>query len=304
MSTTRIDNNLRSMRWQQLQQGVYATFSGTPDRTARLWAVSLRAGPRAALSFRTPAELYGLVSEETPLLHITVPSNQRTRPIRGSVMHYSVMIDQARHPTLVPPRTRVEETVLDLIQVSASVDEAVDWICRAVGRRVTTSERLLAALAGRPRARWRKDLRLALGDVAGGGRSVLELRYITGVERDHGLPTAQRQVSFDAGGRSGQLDNLYEEERLAVELDGRAYHPAEQRWADNRRDSALAALGIMTVRYSWTDVAERPCTVAAEVAALLSLRGAPTTPRRCGPDCTAASRSQASLPGGSGGSVG
>ena len=59
MSTTRIVNKLRSMRWQQLQQGVYATFSGTPDRAARLWAVTLRAGPRAALSFRTAAVLYG-----------------------------------------------------------------------------------------------------------------------------------------------------------------------------------------------------------------------------------------------------
>ena len=304
MSTTRIDNKIRSMRWQQLQQGVYATFSGTPDRAARLWAVTLRAGPRAALSFRTAAELYGLVSEETPLVHITVPSNQRTRPIRGAALHYSAAIDQARHPTLLPPRTRIEVTVLDLIQVSASQDEAVDWICRAVGRGLTTGERLLAALAARSRARWRKELRLALAEVAGGGRSVLELRYITGVERDHGLPTAQRQVPFEAGGRRGQLDNLYEEARLAVELDGRAYHPAEQRWADNRRDSALAALGIMTVRYSWTDVTERPCTVAAEIAALLSLRGAPTALRRCRRDCAAASRPPASMPGGPGRSVG
>jgi hypothetical protein len=287
MSTTRIDNKLRSMRWQQLQQGVYATFSGTPDRDAQLWAVVLRAGPRAALSFRTAAELHGLVSDHSPLVHVTVPSNQRTRPIRGATLHYSGSIDQARHPTQLPPRTRIDETVLDLTQASASLDEAVEWICRAVGRRLTGDDRLLAALAVRPRARWRKDLCLALGDVADGGRSVLELRYIA-VERGHGLPSAHRQVPFEAGGRSGLLDNLYDDAGLVVELDGRAYHPPEQRWADNRRDGLLATNGILTVRYSWADLIERPCEVAAEIAALLTVRGTPVTPRSCGPRCRAA----------------
>jgi hypothetical protein len=287
MSTTRIDSKLRSMRWQQLQQGVYATFSGAPDRDAQLWAVTLRAGPRAALSFRTAAELYGLVGEQRPLVHVTVPSDQRTRPIRGAALHYSSMIDSARHPTLLPPRTRIEETVLDLIQVSASLDEAVDWICRAVGRRLTTDDRLLAALDGRPRTRWRQDLRMALGDAADGGRSVLEFRYISGVERGHGLPTARRQVRFEVGGRSFLLDNLYDGACLAIELDGRAYHPAEQRSADNRRDAALATIGIVTVRYSWADVTERPCEVAAEIAALLSARGVAARLSPCGPRCKA-----------------
>ncbi len=60
---------------------------------------------------------------------------------------------------------------------------------------------------------------------------------------------------------------------LAVELDGRAAHPPEQRWADSKRDNAHAALGILTVRYNWADVTTRPCLVAAEVAALLRQRG-------------------------------
>jgi very-short-patch-repair endonuclease len=287
MSASRIDNMLRSKRWQALQQGVYAAFSGSPGREAQLWAVTLRAGPRSALSFRTAAELYGLVTDQTPLVHVTVPSSQRTRPIRGAVVHYSATVDRVRQPTLLPPRTSIEETVLDLVQASDSLDEAIDWICRAVSRRLTTSNRLSAALAIRRRMKWRNDLRLALGDIDDGGQSILELRYITSVEREHGLPRARRQVPFRAGGRSAQIDNLYDDASLAVELDGRAYHPPEQRSADNRRDGALATLGILTVRYSWADVATRPCDVAAEVAALLAVRGAPVTLRMCGPHCGA-----------------
>jgi predicted transcriptional regulator of viral defense system len=280
-----VDNKLRYLRWQRLQQGIYATYSGSPDRLAQSWAVILRAGPRAALSFRTAAELYGLESTGGDLIHVTVPRNQRVRPIRGAVIHYSQWVDEQRHPTLRPPRTRLEDTVLDLTQVAASFDEAFDWLSRAIGRRLTTPAQLQAAINARPRVRWRAELLLALGYVADGMHSNLERRYAVSVERAHGIPPAARQVKVVAGGKIRYLDNFYEQARLAVELDGRAAHPPEQRRADNERDNALAALGILTVRYGWTDVNTRSCLLAAQVAQLLQLRGTSVNLRRCGPTC-------------------
>ena len=280
-----IDARLRTQRWMSLHRGVYATFTGAPDRQARLWAVVLRAGPKAALSYWTAAELHGLTKQRAGLIHVTVPPGERKIAIRGAAVHHSRLLDAARHPAQSPPRTRVEDTVLDLTQVSASRDEAFNWISLAVGNRMTTAGRLLAAQEARPRLRWRRDLLVALGDVAGGTRSVLERRYITGVERAHGLPAARRDAMIRTGGARRYADNLYDDAQLAVELDGREAHPPEQRQADNRRDRTLAKSGIQTVRYSWADVADRPCAVAAEVAALLNLRGMPVQPRRCGPDC-------------------
>jgi predicted transcriptional regulator of viral defense system len=93
-----IDNKLRYLRWQRLQQGIYATYSGSPDRLAQLWAVVLRAGPHSALSFRTAAALYGLESAGGDLIHVTVPRNQRVRPIRGAVIHYSQWVVEAAAP--------------------------------------------------------------------------------------------------------------------------------------------------------------------------------------------------------------
>lgn len=141
LAATAVDNKLRNQRWHRMHQGVYATFSGVPDRQAQLWAVILRAGPQAALSFRTAAELYGLAREPSSLIHVTVPRNQRIKPISGAVIHYSHAAEHRRHPTLQPPRTLVEDTVLDLTQVSADFDEAFDWLSRAVGRRLTTPAR-------------------------------------------------------------------------------------------------------------------------------------------------------------------
>ena len=35
---------------------------------------------------------------------------------------------------MLPPCTRVEDTVLDLIQIAPTFDDAYAWICRAIGR--------------------------------------------------------------------------------------------------------------------------------------------------------------------------
>ena len=63
-----MDSRLRNGRWQRLQCGVYATFSGQPSRETLLWAALLRAGPDAALSHQTAAERHGLIDEPSASL--------------------------------------------------------------------------------------------------------------------------------------------------------------------------------------------------------------------------------------------
>jgi very-short-patch-repair endonuclease len=214
-----------------------------------------------------------------------VPRRRRVDPIPGVVVHYSARIDAARHPCLQPPRTRIEETVLDLTQVARTSDEAFGWLCRAVSGRFTTAPRLRAAMDARSRLRRRAGLLAALDDVGAGAHSVLELRYLR-IERAHRLPLARRQARLRRGGRHQYLDSCYEEYGVAVELDGRIAHPPAARWRDMRRDNAGAAEGILTLRYGYADVTERPCQVAAEVGRVLQSRGWRGKPRPCGPECT------------------
>jgi very-short-patch-repair endonuclease len=72
-----------------------------------------------------------------------------------------------------------------------------------------------------------------------------------------------------------------------VELDGRAAHPAEERWRDIHRDNLSAAVGMVTLRYNWADVTTDPCRVAGEIAAVLRRQGWTGRLRPCGPACTA-----------------
>jgi very-short-patch-repair endonuclease len=288
-----IENKVRSGQWRPIHRGVYATFGGEPCRDAELWAVVLRAGPRAALSHQTAAELIGLTSERSALIHVTVPLSRHPEPIRGALVHRSGRIGHATHPARLPPRTRTEDTVIDLTQTAAVLDDACGWLCRAVGQRLTTAHRLRATLDARPRVRWRTDLYAALSDVGSGAHSLLEHRYIRDVERAHGLPAATRQARTAVGGRISYLDNLYAAAGLAVELDGGVAHPAQQRWADMHRDNAHSAAGIVTLRYCWADITLRPCEVAHQVADALRQRGSPVALRHCRLLCTISPLAQA-----------
>ena len=174
---------------------------------------------------------------------------------------------------MLPPCTRVEDTVLDLIQIAPTFDDAYAWICRAIGRRRTTADRIRQAMDARKKMRWRRELTLALGDAGDGVLSVLEYRYVHRVERPHGLPAARRQARIRQRTGNKYLDNLYQEYGVCSELDGTAAHSADEQWRDKRRDNANAVRGIVTLRFGLADLGDRRCQTAADVAAVLRLRG-------------------------------
>jgi predicted transcriptional regulator of viral defense system len=278
---------LEAGRWQRIYPGVYATFTGPAARAATLWAAVLRAGAGAALSHQTAAELYGLTRQPSRLIHVTVPADRRVTPAPGLVIHRSGRLATACHPALQPPRTRVEDTVLDLAGLAREFDDALGWVCAACAGRLTTPAKVGVAMSQRAKQRFRDGLLLALTDIADGAYTVLEHRYLRDVERAHHLPRARRQVRIVAGRRSGYRDAVYDDYQLAVETDGRLAHLAETRWRDLHRDNAAAADGIMTLRYSWSDVTDRPCLVAMQVGAVLSQRGWPGPVHPCSPQCAA-----------------
>jgi hypothetical protein len=237
------------------------------------------------LSHQTAAELDGFGAGRGRLIHVSVPLAQHMVRIPGIAVHRSGRLEVARHPARMPPRTRVEETALDLAQLATSLDDAFGWISRSCSNRLTTPPLLLQAIQSRSKIRWRAELTLALADVADGVLSPLEYRYVRCVERPHGLPAAKRQVLILRGRQRQYLDNLYQEFGLGVELDGQAFHPAEERWQDIGRDNAMAADGILILRYGWGDVSDRACRTAIQVGDAAAKRGWTGALRRCGPAC-------------------
>jgi hypothetical protein len=286
LSADMIKFRVRSGWWRPVHRGVYLTFTGTPGRSAQLWAALLGAGPGAVLSHETAAELQRLADKPAGSIHVTVPWQRRIKAANGVSLHRCTRASEFVLGCSNPPRTRVEETVLDLAQAAATFDEVCGWVTRAFARDLTDAARLREAMDRRTRLRWRADLHELIAAAASGDHSVLEYRYGRDVERAHALPDSVRQAPFtDSDGRRGRRDRLYRDYGVVVELDGRLAHPAEAQWRDKARDNAAAVDGQQTLRYDWMQVTRHACTTAAQVARVLRAHGWTGRPRPCSPGC-------------------
>lgn len=281
-----IGSRVRRGTWRCVYPGVYTTSNRELSRRARLWAVLLFAGRGAVLSHETAAELQGLADRPAAGIHVTIPAGRRVRAVPGVYIHRSARVFQAASVHDDPPRTILEETVLDLTTAAATFDDVCGWVTRAISRELTDETRLRAAMADRKRLRWRVELDGLITAAVTGDHSVLEYRYTRDVEQAHGLPEPDRQVPFlSRDGRRGRRDRIYSAYAVAIELDGQIAHRAEDSWRDKRRDNAAAEAGVESLRYGWQDVRHQACTTAIQVAKVLRNHGWEGQARPCSIYC-------------------
>jgi very-short-patch-repair endonuclease len=98
--------------------------------------------------------------------------------------------------------------------------------------------------------------------------SVLELRFHHGPGRH--LPAYEYQWQVLVGRRRYRIDFAYPDVKLAIEVDGYAFHDLAQ---DAVRQNELEALGWTVHRYTWADVCFDPSPVASEIIATLGALG-------------------------------
>lgn len=98
-------------------------------------------------------------------------------------------------------------------------------------------------------------------------RSKAEERLLALIRRG-GLPPPD--VNRRVGGY--EIDFLWPEGALAVEVDGFAYHRSRGAFErDRRRDAELAVLGIRVLRVTWEQITDEPEAVLVRIARLLSV---------------------------------
>lgn len=259
-----------SGRWVRVHPGVYLTVPGRDDWQVRALAVLLHIGTPSALCRGSAAYLWRLAPAPGPAVEVVVGASRNPGPVGGVVVRRSKHAIDRTHETAWPHRTTVEHTIFDLAH-GEPLDVAVGLIARADQLGLTTARNLRQALDHRPNQTSRSLLYDVIGDVQGGAESSAERRYIRDVEVAHALPRGRRQ----AAGRGGtRRDNVYDEIKVIVEIDGRRAHAgwrAQQR--DGRRDRQAAADAYLTVRGFWPDVAGGRCGFALELEAIFRARG-------------------------------
>ncbi len=282
-----IQGQIRARRWRRMHRGVYWTATGPPSREALQWAALLAFGDGAVLCGRTAAELWGFGPVGAAVC-VAVPMASRTRQLVGVHVRRMSGLEGRTHGRFDPPRTTVEDTVLDLVEESDDDNEAMGWLTGALQNRKTTPPQLLASSLRRTRLRRRALVEVTCGYARDGATTPLEIGWVRRVERPHGLPRARRQARGTVDGRVVLRDVAYEEFGLFVELDGRLGHEtAGDAFRDMHRDNAAVLDGRATLRFGWTAVMSRSCVAAAQVAGALRARGWTGQFLECGPDCTA-----------------
>jgi very-short-patch-repair endonuclease len=111
-------------------------------------------------------------------------------------------------------------------------------------------------------------LRLPVGEQFSpdGTRNDFEARFLA-LCRRHRLPKPEVNVFIG----SYQVDFLWREQRVIVELDGWEGHRMRSSFeADRARDSQLRVMGYTVVRFTWRQLTEEPAFVVATVRKLLA----------------------------------
>jgi very-short-patch-repair endonuclease len=246
------------------------------DRAVARRAVLAYAAGRGALSSVTALEVFGLRRQPAgEPVHLDVPADVGIRTQPHLVVHRR--LDFAIRPPQVVvrqdmPVTRLENALVDSWPGLPPVDRSAP-IIRAVNDRLTTPQRVTAALSTVPKLTGRAELRALLDRLAAGCRSPLEIwghdHVFTGPE----MPAFGRQVRMRIGSRTVYLDLYAERERVNIELDGATTHgDPRQREIDLRRDSLLATVGILVVRFARRRLVYESDDVRRETLAILASR--------------------------------
>jgi len=239
----------------RVHRGVFAV--GHAGLTPRgFWAAAvLSGGDGAALSHRSAAALWGIWRDGDRPAITSNGINRRGAP--GVETHVgrlrpgdTLLVDGIRV-------TKVARTLLDLAEV-LTVEQLVRAIDNATNNRHLRPNLLSSTISESRGRRGLRPLKQALlitrpEDVL--TRSELERRALQLVRRA-GLPQPEVNVRL----HGYEVDLLWRDAGLVVELDGSEYHDPEH---DTRRDNNLRAHGWSVSRFTWRQIVNDPDWVVA-----------------------------------------
>lgn len=265
-----IEGRLAHGQLHVLERGVYAVGHLALSRRGHWMAAVLAAGPDAVLSHRSAGVLWSVVRYDGPI-EITVPGKGRGR--RGTRTHSSRLASDERTVVDGIPVTTAARTLLDLAAVLPATR-----LARAVNEaevlRLSDVVSLPELLLRHPRRRGSAALKALTTATPAVLRSELEHAFLAFAERfDLPRPVVN-------GTRSGyELDALWPDARVVVELDGRAFHATRQAFErDRAQDRRLVVEGWRVIRITWRQLHADRAGLADDLHRLMGTAPPPVAP--------------------------
>jgi very-short-patch-repair endonuclease len=251
----------------RLCRSVYLAAGAPHTYQARLWAAHLATD--GDLAFETAGRLWGVYEDvDEDDVHVVVPHGRRIVAPPGVRVHRCRVPRSAIRLRGGLPITDRTWTLLDLL-ATLRWTHASRLADRALQRRWLEHDDLARRLAAHPRRPGNAQLRRLAGQVTDGAAAHSE-RVLHRLLRTAGIFGWVPNHEVWAGGELvGVVDVAIPARRIAIEVDGMAYHVDVDRFrADRRKQNGLVALGWTVLRFTWADLTERPGYVIATIRRL------------------------------------
>ncbi|MDQ6725954.1 MAG: type IV toxin-antitoxin system AbiEi family antitoxin domain-containing protein [Actinomycetota bacterium] len=266
LNLSRIRRRVRSGEWVVVRPGVYSVGGVPPTWTQTVAAVALATQPRAWVSHRTAAQLWGLPGIEGEEIEIVTDLHRRVRldGVRGHRSGALFTADLTRLRGI--PVTSPARTLVDLSD-SLSADRLGNVLDHALRVRLVTLDVLrtcIGRLGGGP-GRKPAVVHSVLAERLPGydpGDSDLETRVLRALVAA-GLPVPVQQHRVRLDGRAYRLDLAYPALKLAIELDGWEFHGRRSAFDDDR------ARANLLVVHGWTLLRFTSRSTDAEIVAIV-----------------------------------
>ena len=227
-------------------------------------AAVLAGGGAAALRRRSAAALWGFYAGGIRI-EVATPTQRRSRD--GIVFHHSnLRPDEVTEYDGIPVTT-VPRTIFDLATVlrPRELERALN---EAEVLRLWNEVSLIDLIHRYPRRPGATAIRALLAAHDQGARitrSELELKFLEFLD-SAGLPSPQTNVLVEGL----EVDCLWREQRLVLELDGRDFHATRAAFErDRERDRILQVAGWRPVRITWRQLHRSPGRLARDLQRLL-----------------------------------
>jgi very-short-patch-repair endonuclease len=251
-------------RLRRVHRGVYTVGHRLLSRDGRWMAAVLACGSDAVLSHHAAAALWGI--RQSDRLEVTTSGAHRAKD--GVIVHRGLVPDDERTAHRGIPTTTVPRTLLDLSAV-VGAHQLRSALRQAEQLRLTDPLSLHDLVARYQRRAGRAVIRALLDEASIGARIVrseLEERFQDFLIRA-GLPLPHTNVVIEGY----EVDCVWSEQRLIVELDGHSTHsPTHAFEGDRARDRRLEAAGWHVIRITWRQLQEEPELVEADLWRLLA----------------------------------
>jgi hypothetical protein len=263
-----IHHRVLTGRLHRIHAGVYAVGHPSLSQRGRWMAALLACGEGALLSHRSAAELWGIDTYPDIRIDVTV-ADRSGRRRAGIAIHRprSLLEDDCTALAGIAVTTPAR-TILDLAGVIGP--RRLERSFHEADRLGLLDPGMLASIFTRTTGR-RGGRRLRALVAAHHGptpetRSALEHRFLR-LCHHAGLPTPAVNVRVC----DYEVDAVWPEQRLVVELDGYAFHHTRDVFeADRVRDAALQLAGYRILRVTHRRLVEEPSSIVETIRTLLA----------------------------------